>query len=73
MLAFLSCLCSDSSSCAARLTVRTFGIRRDQKIATYVTVKGPKAEEILNKGLQVKEFELKARNFSTGGRLFRSE
>jgi len=60
---------TDQEPCfsSARLTVRTFGIRRDQKIATYVTVKGPKAEEILNKGLQVKEFELKARNFSQGG------
>eukprot|EP00178_Gracilaria_changii_P019428 TRINITY_DN56324_c0_g1_i1.p1 TRINITY_DN56324_c0_g1~~TRINITY_DN56324_c0_g1_i1.p1 ORF type:complete len:203 (+),score=41.59 TRINITY_DN56324_c0_g1_i1:52-609(+) len=52
---------------AARLTVRTFGIRRNEKISTYVTVRGPKAEEILNKGLQVKEFELKARNFSSTG------
>ncbi len=53
--------------CAARLTVRTFGIRRNEKIACYVTVRGPKAEEILNKGLQVKEFELLQRNFSQTG------
>jgi len=32
-----------------------------------VTVRGEKAEEILQKGLQVKEFELKARNFSNTG------
>jgi len=51
----------------ARLTIRTFGIRRDQEIASYVTVKGTKAEEILNKALQVKEYELNARNFSAGG------
>ena len=39
---------------AARLTVRTFSIRRNEKIATHVTVKGEKAEEILQKGLAVK-------------------
>jgi len=51
----------------ARLTVRTFGIRRNEKIAAHVTVRGPKAEEILNKGLQVHEYELKDGNFSTTG------
>jgi len=51
----------------ARLTVRTFGIRRNEKIAAHVTVRGPKAEEILNKGLQVHEYELKDMNFSTTG------
>ena len=51
----------------ARLTVRTFSIRRDQEIATHVSVRGAKAEEILNKALAVKEFELKARNFSSTG------
>lgn len=53
--------------CAARLTVRTFGIRRDQKIATFVTVRGAKAMELLNKGLAVKEYELQQRNFSESG------
>jgi len=51
----------------ARLTVRTFGIRRNEKIACHVTVRGKKAEEILDKGLQVKEYELKDNCFSTGG------
>lgn len=51
----------------ARLTVRTFGIRRNETIACSVTTRGEKAEEILQKGLQVKEFELKERNFSTSG------
>jgi len=51
----------------ARLTVRTFGIRRNEKIACHVTVRGEKAEEILNKGLQVHEYELKDRNFSSTG------
>lgn len=51
----------------SRLTIRTFGIRRNEKIATHVTVRGPKAEEILERGLKVKEFELRERNFSSGG------
>merc|ERR1712086_991637 len=51
----------------ARLTVRTFGIRRNEKIACHVTIRGEKAEEILQKGLAVKEFELLERNFSSSG------
>ena len=51
----------------ARLTVRTFSIRRNEKIACHVTVRGEKAEEILQKALAVKEFELRDRNFSSGG------
>merc|ERR1711966_206333 len=51
----------------ARLTVRTFSIRRNEKIACHVTVRGEKAERILQKGLAVKEFELLERNFSTSG------
>jgi len=51
----------------ARLTVRTFGIRRNEKIACHVTVRGEKANEILDKGLQVHEYELKDRNFSSSG------
>eukprot|EP01067_Filipodium_phascolosomae_P000454 Filipodium_phascolosomae@DN1356_c0_g1_i1.p1 len=51
----------------SRLTIRGFGIRRNEKIACHVTVRGPKAEEILEKGLKVKEYELRNRNFSTTG------
>merc|ERR1712134_200406 len=51
----------------ARFTVRSFGIRRNEKIATRVTVRGPKAEEILENGLKVKEYELKKGNFSSNG------
>ncbi|OZJ06898.1 60S ribosomal protein L11-B [Bifiguratus adelaidae] len=51
----------------ARYTVRTFGIRRNEKIAVHVTVRGPKAEEILERGLKVKEYELRDRNFSETG------
>jgi large subunit ribosomal protein L11e len=51
----------------ARYTVRTFGIRRNEKIAVHCTVRGPKAEEILERGLKVKEYELKKVNFSNTG------
>lgn len=51
----------------ARYTVRSFGIRRNEKIAVHATVRGAKAQEILEKGLKVKEYELKAANFSECG------
>jgi len=37
----------------ARFTVRSFGIRRNEKIAVHCTVRGAKAEEILDRGLKV--------------------
>ncbi|KAH6854165.1 ribosomal protein L5 domain-containing protein [Chaetomium sp. MPI-CAGE-AT-0009] len=40
----------------ARYTVRTFGIRRNEKISVHVT-----------RGLKVKEYELRKRNFSETG------
>merc|ERR1712180_472143 len=51
----------------ARYTVRSFGIRRNEKIAVHCTVRGTKAEEILEKGLKVKEYELRRCNFSETG------
>lgn len=51
----------------ARYTVRSFGIRRNEKISVHCTVRGPKAEEILEKGLKVKEYELKKENFAECG------
>merc|ERR1711981_1235144 len=50
-----------------RYTIRSFGVRRNEKIACHVTVRGEKAEEILEKGLKVKEYELKKKNFSATG------
>ena len=38
---------------SARYTVRSFGIRRNEKIAVHCTVRGALAEEILEKGLKV--------------------
>ena len=51
----------------ARYTVRTFSIRRNEKISVHCTVRGPKAQEILERGLKVKEYELKKVNFSDTG------
>eukprot|EP00612_Vaucheria_litorea_P002927 CAMPEP_0171461714 /NCGR_PEP_ID=MMETSP0945-20130129/6049_1 /TAXON_ID=109269 /ORGANISM="Vaucheria litorea, Strain CCMP2940" /LENGTH=168 /DNA_ID=CAMNT_0011988111 /DNA_START=59 /DNA_END=562 /DNA_ORIENTATION=+ len=51
----------------ARYTLRGFGIRRNEKIACHVTVRGDKAMEILERGLKVKEYELEKRNFSETG------
>nr|WIM01458.1 ribosomal protein L11 [Limnephilus lunatus] len=51
----------------ARYTVRSFGIRRNEKIAVHCTVRGVKAEEILERGLKVKEYELVRGNFSDTG------
>merc|ERR1712203_47838 len=51
----------------ARLTIRSFSVRRNEKIACHVTVRGEKAEEILEKGLKVKEYELRKKNFAKNG------
>merc|ERR1711920_410403 len=51
----------------ARYTLRSFGIRRNEKIAVHVTVRGEKALEILERGLKVKEYELLQKSFSDTG------
>jgi large subunit ribosomal protein L11e len=51
----------------ARITIRTFGIRRNEKIATHCTLRGQKAMDLLDKGLKVKEYELRTNNFSQAG------
>ncbi|EIE23138.1 ribosomal protein L5 [Coccomyxa subellipsoidea C-169] len=51
----------------ARYTVRTFAIRRNEKISTSVTVRGEKALQLIEAGLKVKEYELLRRNFSETG------
>merc|ERR1712083_37676 len=50
-----------------RYTIRSFGIRRGDKIACHVTVRGDKAKEILERGLKVKEYELPRNCFSEYG------
>ena len=51
----------------AKITIRSFSVRRGEKIATNVTLRGEKALDILKRGLAVKEFELKDRNFTDHG------
>ncbi|GBF96641.1 60S ribosomal protein L11-like [Raphidocelis subcapitata] len=51
----------------ARYTVRTFSIRRNEKISCSVTIRGEKAMQLLDAGLKVKEYELIRRNFSESG------
>lgn len=51
----------------ARYTIRSFGIKRNEKMAVHVTIRGDKARDILTRGLKVKEMELRKRNFSNTG------
>jgi len=51
----------------ARFTIRSFGIKRNEKIGVHTSVRGAKALEILDKGLKVKEYELREGNFSETG------
>ena len=58
---------SELSYCIARFTIRSFSIRRNEKISVHATIRGEKALEILERGLKVKEYELVKRNFSDSG------
>merc|ERR1712157_712065 len=40
---------------------------RNEKISVHCTVRGAKAEEILERGFKVKEYELRKENFSANG------
>merc|ERR1711968_40534 len=51
----------------ARYTVRTFGIRRNEKIACHVTVRGDKAEDLIERGLKITDYEISAKHFSASG------
>lgn len=51
----------------SKLTVRGWGIRRNEKISTSVTVMGKKAHKLLENALKVKEFELPSTCFSNNG------
>merc|ERR1711957_680819 len=51
----------------ARYTIRSFSIKRNEKIAVHVTVRGKQAEDLLEKALKVKEHELRKENFSADG------
>merc|ERR1712110_909645 len=51
----------------ARYTVRTFGIRRNEKIACHVTVRGDKAMDLIERGLKITDYEISAKHFSETG------
>merc|ERR1711937_757342 len=51
----------------ARYTVRTFGIRRNEKIACHVTVRGDKAMDLIECGLKITDYEISASHFSASG------
>ena len=51
----------------AKYTIRSFSIKRFEKIAVHVTVRGKQAELLLQNALKVKEHELKKNNFSADG------
>jgi len=53
----------------ARYTIRSFSIKRNEKISVHVTVRGDKAEELLKRGLKVREYELRKKNFSDQGKI----
>ena len=52
----------------AKYTIRSFSIKRNEKIAVHVTVRGKQAETLLQNALKVKEHELKKGNFSEDGK-----
>ena len=52
----------------ARYTIRSFSIKRNEKIAVHVTIRGKQAETLLQNALKVKEHELKKDNFSADGK-----
>ena len=52
----------------AKYTIRSFSIKRNEKIAVHLTVRGDQAENLLEKALKVKEHELRKENFSDDGK-----
>ena len=52
----------------AKYTIRSFSIKRNEKIAVHVTVRGKQAETLLHNALKVKEHELRKSNFSDDGK-----
>lgn len=51
----------------AKITIRSFSVRRGEKIACHVTVRGDKARDLLERGFKVKEYELKGGAFTDNG------
>ncbi len=51
----------------AKITIRSFSVRRGEKIACNVTVRGEKAMDLLKRGIMVKEYELPGKAFTGNG------
>lgn len=51
----------------AKITIRSFSVRRGEKIACHVTIRGKKAIDLLERGLKVKEYELPRDSFTETG------
>ena len=51
-----------------RFTIRSFGVRRGDKIACHITLRDELARDILERGIRVKDYELPAKNFSDTGK-----
>merc|ERR1711898_67261 len=51
----------------ARYTVRTFGIRRNEKIACHVTIRGDAAMDLIERGLKITDYEISAKHFPATG------
>ena len=51
----------------AKITIRTFSVRRGEKIACNVTVRGEKAMDLLERGIKVKDYELPKTCFNENG------
>merc|ERR1711976_693081 len=51
----------------ARYTVRTFGIRRNEKIACHFTVRGENAIDLIERGLKITDYEISSKHFSASG------
>jgi large subunit ribosomal protein L11e len=60
--------CQEPVESKARYTIRSFSIKRNEKIAVHVTVRGKQAEDLLHNALKVKEHELRKENFSNDGK-----
>ena len=46
-----------------RMTIRSSSVRRNEKIACHVSVRGEKSKEIIEKDLKMEEYELRKGNF----------
>ena len=51
----------------AKITIRSFSVRRGEKIAVSVTLRGKKATDLLERALKVKEYELPKSAFTDLG------